>query len=124
MGQIAAWRKKLVLRSYVQKLPGLLRRDYGVSSAYTPSQVRQTISRSGLNENYSCYAISLFSSRASFEEYHRTLGESCDYEGMRGEIAAFHPSGTLDFITADVSGTAGGGHGSYYEGDGGHGHEH
>jgi hypothetical protein len=133
---LEALRKRRATRDYARKLPSLLARDYGASRAYTPSQVSRTIERYGLNSDYSCYAISMFSGRMDFDQYHHGLGENCDYDLMRAEVAAAHFNGDVHFTIPDIlaafpdNGDASGvgdglgaadGH-THGHGDNGHGH--
>jgi hypothetical protein len=102
MAFLRALRKRWVTRDYARKLPNLLARDYGFSQSYSPRQVRSTIERYGLNSDYSCYAISMFSDRAAFDQYHRDLGEHCNYDAMRAEVAAAHFNGNSHFTMSDM----------------------
>jgi len=118
--------KRRAIRHYARSLPRLLAKDYGHSKTYTPAQVRSTIERSGLNTIYSCYAIAMFSTRESFDQFHEANGEPCNYDAMRGEIAIDHFGGNSDFdfsdiITAFSESDAGHDHGGH-DGGGGDGH--
>jgi hypothetical protein len=95
-------RKRRAIRGYVRKLPRMLRADYGFSHNYTPHQVRATIDRNGLNQYYSCYAISMFSDRTDFAQYHESTGETCDYDMMRAEVATSHFHGDVSFTVSDI----------------------
>jgi hypothetical protein len=97
-----------------------LAKDYGKAKTYTPEQVKRTIERSGLSVSDACYGIAMFSSRESFELYHQEIGESCDYDAIRSEIADQHFHGNSGFEISDiatVSSTYGGG----FDADGGDG---
>src|SRR5581483_10888155 len=102
MAFLEAFRRRRATRDYARKLPNLLARDYGAAREYTPRQVRKTIERYGLNGDYSCYAIAMFSGRTDFDQFHRSLGESCDYDTMRADVAVAHFDGNLDFTIADM----------------------
>jgi hypothetical protein len=45
---IRRFKKNRAIKSYVNKLPGLLATDYGRSTHYRPSQIKRTIERAGL----------------------------------------------------------------------------
>jgi hypothetical protein len=136
MNFLTALRKRRVTRDYARKLPRLLAKDYGFSQSYSPRQVRSTIERYRLNGDYSCYAISMFSDRPAFEQYHRELGEHCNYDEMRAEVAAAHFNGNSHFTMSHIVeafpdsthiGGGGGSHGvaeghSHGGADSGHGH--
>ena len=102
MNIIEKYLKRRAIRSYINKLPRLLAKDYGRSKTYTPLQVRRTIERAGLNTVYSCYGISMFSSREDFDQFHFENGESCNYDVMRSEIGHSHFSGNAEFTFADI----------------------
>jgi hypothetical protein len=131
---LEAWRKRRATRDYARRLPKLLAKDYGASQSYTPVQVKRTIDRYNMNSEYSCYGLSMFCDREEFDQYHHTLGESCNYDGMRAEIAATHFDGNVDFTMSDIvqvfsdsSDDAGSGHGvagGHAHGGDGFGHSH
>jgi len=102
MAFLEALRKRRVTRDYARRLPKLLAKDYGFALSYSPRQVRSTIERYGLNSDYSCYAISMFSDRVAFEQYHNGLGENCAYDTMRAEVAAAHFNGNAHFTMSDM----------------------
>ena len=81
--------------------------------------------RSGLNTTYTCYAMAMFSDREAFDLYHRQMGEACDYDVMRQEIADRHFDG-VDFeagaifdLSADLGGGGDGGGSDGGDGGGG-----
>jgi hypothetical protein len=113
-----ALRKRRAIRGYARRLPRLLARDYGASKTYTPQQVRKTIARSGMNTDYSCYGVAMFSGREDFNQFHQSIGETCDYDAMRGEIADSHFHGNTDFTISDIS--AAFSESGSHSGDGGH----
>jgi hypothetical protein len=134
---LRARRKRRAIRDYVRYLPRLLARSYGVSPTYTPGQIKSAINRSGLDADYSCYALAMYSGRDNFDQYHGSTGEDCDYDAMREEVAHQHFHGHADFTirdAADLSSndagaaadalTHGGGHTGGFEAsaDSGHGH--
>ena len=123
-------RRRRAIRSYARKLPGLLRRDYGIASFYTPAQINKTIERSGLNNRYSRHAISMFADRAGFNRYHETIGEPGDYDETRSEVAQTQFHGNVNFTVSEimdayvVSGDHGGGDGGHGAADGHGGADH
>jgi hypothetical protein len=121
--------KRRAIRSYARQLPRLLAKDYGFSRSYTARQVRRTVERSGLNVHHSCYAIAMFSDRDAFVQFHHEIGENCDYDNMRAEIADRHFHGNMDFTISDIfaagvdpghSGSHDAGSGDGHGGDGSH----
>lgn len=98
-------RQRVAVRNYVKHVGPELRKRYGKQRKYTPTQVKQTIYASGYSSDVDCYAFAMFCDRDDFVEYHRTIGESCDYNSMRSEISEscgfIFPSGTT-FDAAEV----------------------
>jgi hypothetical protein len=115
MGFFERFKKRLAIKSYARLLPRLLAKDYGRSKSYTPAQVRSSIERHGLNTEYSCYGIAMFSDREGFDQFHAASGELCNYDEMRGEISNDHFGGNVDFSEHDVASGShwDGGHGSH-----------
>lgn len=99
---VHAYKKHKAIRSYLRKLPRLLVKNYGYAKIYTPSQVRKTIERSGLDVDFSCYGIAIFSDRDGFDEFHQEIGETCDYDAMRAEVGEGYFHGHAGFSTSDV----------------------
>ena len=95
-------RKWIAIRRYVKGLGPELRRRYGRSKRYTPAQVKRTIEQRGYSREWMCYALCMYCGRRDFDAYHRAAGESCDYNAMRGEVAARLLKGAQSFDAADV----------------------
>jgi uncharacterized membrane protein YgcG len=97
-------KKQQAIRTYSKQLGKLLQTRYGIRAKYTPAEVNATIKKSGYGTDYACYAIAMYSDYSDFMEYHRSIGESCNYETMRGEISeclflsdpSFSPSEAID----------------------------
>ncbi|MBU1188901.1 MAG: hypothetical protein KKC01_07720 [Gammaproteobacteria bacterium] len=79
-------RKNKAIRSYLQQLPALLVKDYGMSELYTARQVRSTIERAGMNLEHATYALAMFADRESFDRHHAETGKQCDYNTLRNEV--------------------------------------
>jgi len=103
MGLIKNFNRNRAIKSYIKKLPSLLAKDYGKSKTYTPKQIKKTIERSRLSVTDACFGIAMFSGREAFDQYHQEIGESCDYDGMRSEIADKHFNGNGDFEVTDIA---------------------
>jgi hypothetical protein len=65
--------RKRAIKSYIKKLPSQLMKDYGKAKTYTPKQVK------------------------------RSIGENCDYDVMRCELAGNYFNGNSNFSGADVT---------------------
>jgi uncharacterized membrane protein YgcG len=98
-------RQQVAVQKYVKHVGPELRKRYGKQSRYTPAQVKQTVNASGYSSRDDCYAFALYCSEDDFVDYHRSLGESCDYNSMRSEISDsfgfIFPSGST-FDAAEV----------------------
>jgi hypothetical protein len=81
--------------------------------------VKRTIERRGYSTEWMCYALCMYCGRKDFDAYHREAGESCDYDAMRGEVAARFLEGAQSFDAADVIDSGTGGSGGNAAGDGG-----
>jgi hypothetical protein len=80
-------RRTKAIRLYAQRLGRLLQAKYGEQETYTPAQVKTTMKEWGYPIKYSCYGLAMYCDLIDFNDYHRSIGESCDYEVMRGEIS-------------------------------------
>ncbi len=78
--------KEVAIRTY-SKLGKRLQERYGVRDKYPPAKIKETIVDSGWGNARDCYGIAMYSDRADFIEYHRSIGEICDYDAMRSEIS-------------------------------------
>ena len=95
-------KKNRAIKSYAKKLPELLAKDYGRSAHYRPLQIKRTIERAGLDPIYACYAIAMFSGREDFIRFHNEIGETCDFDAMRAEVAHSYFSGDVNFDVSDI----------------------
>lgn len=79
-------RKNKAIRSYLQQLPALLAKGYGMPELYTARQVRSTIERACMNLEHATYALAMFADRESFDRHHAETGEQCDYNTLRNVV--------------------------------------
>lgn len=82
----STFRKKRVLRTYIKKLPALLRKDYGGVGPYTVGQVTKTVERYGLNRRYVAYACAIFVEKERFVVAYQNE-PSFAYEDLKQEVA-------------------------------------
>ena len=115
-GFFERWRKRKAIKSYIRKLGPLLVKRYGKQHTYTAAQVKRTVDENGFNADYVCYAYSTYLSPADFEAVHREMGQTCDYEAMRSEVAESHFHGHSDFTVHDVFHEAQAHHGDFLGG--------
>ena len=99
-------KKAWAIKSYVRRMPKLLKADHGKSKYYSPYQVKSTVQRHNLNSDYLCYAIAMYSIESDFDAYHHETGQSCDYKDMRTEVAEQYLDGKFDFSTDDLDSAA------------------
>jgi len=62
-------------------------KNYGKKSFYTVQEVKNANRRQGINYDVACWSHAFFNSHSDFDEYHRRIGESCDYIGMKQAMA-------------------------------------
>ena len=97
-------RKQQAIRTYSKRLGRLLRARYGFQDNYAPDLIKAAIKEWGLDIKHACYAIVMYCDYPNFVEYHRSIGESCDYDAMCDEIneclfpsdSTFSTSETID----------------------------
>lgn len=94
--------KWFALRSYVKSLGKKLRERYGSAKKYTLTQVKATIEECGYSVDWMCYALCMYCDYADFMDYHRAMGEPCDYLAMRIEVADRFFQGDASFDVSDV----------------------
>jgi hypothetical protein len=74
-------------RKYIGDIGKILVRDYGKKKYYKPKQVKQAHQRSTWAQlDFSCWAMSTFSSHGDFDRHHEAIGEVCDYTEMKGKM--------------------------------------
>jgi hypothetical protein len=103
--------KRQALYRHLHQVGPELRRRHGAQRHYRPDQVRSVMTSSRSNRypydstyDNDCYGYATYCTQEDFDEYHRSIGESCDYGGMRQEICQsfdFLPGGA-DFDAFDV----------------------
>ena len=99
-------KKERAIRLYAQRLSRLLQAKYGKQETYTPAQVKKTMkemSYSTNSTNYDCYGLAMHCDSEDFSDYHRSTGESCNYEAMRSEISHCLFSNDTTFSTSSLA---------------------
>lgn len=81
--------KRLAIYQYAKRLGRLLRTRYGIQQKYSPMQVKKMMKKWGYSTDYDRYGLAMYCDRADFIDYHRAIGESCDYETLRSEISHY-----------------------------------
>jgi hypothetical protein len=81
-------------------------RHYGKKENYSIQEVRNANRRQGINVDVVCWSHAVFNSHTDFDQYHETLGETCDYVSMKSDMlsSVSNASSTSDAsIAADSS---------------------
>lgn len=75
-------------REYITDIGKILVRDNGKKKYYKPEEVKKAHKKSRWYDyaDFSCWAMSSFSSHEDFDSYHEQTGETCDYVEMKTEM--------------------------------------
>ena len=57
-------------------------KSYGKKRSYAIPEVRKAAQRQEIPIDWHCWAYALYTDRSTFDEYHRQIGEDCEYETM------------------------------------------
>jgi hypothetical protein len=92
--------KRHAMEGHIRQVGPELRRRYGAKRHYQPDQVRTVLRDRPANvytSDYDCYSYATYCTQSDFDDYHRSIGETCDYGAMQQEICqSFDFSGTSD----------------------------
>jgi hypothetical protein len=61
-------------------------RHYGKKENYSVQEVKNANRRQAINVDVVCWSFAVFNTRADFDQYHETIGESCDYASMKSDM--------------------------------------
>jgi hypothetical protein len=98
-------KKERAIRLYARRLIRLLQATYGKQEIYTTAQVKKTMKEWGYSTSYDCYGLAMYCDFEDFSDYHRSIGESCNYEAMRSEISYCLFSNDTTFSTSSLATT-------------------
>ncbi len=75
-------------KEYISDIGRILVEENGKKKYYTPEEVKKAHHKSKWYDglDFSCWAMSTFSSHADFDTYHEETGEVCDYAEMKSEM--------------------------------------
>jgi hypothetical protein len=75
-------------KEYISDIGEILVRDYGKKKFYKPTEIKKShrISKWYDGVDFSCWAMSVFSSHSDFDVYHQQTGEICSYTEMRTDM--------------------------------------
>jgi hypothetical protein len=63
-----------------------LLKNYGKKKYYTVQEVKNANRRQNISVDFGCWSHATFNSHSDFDEYHQSLGETCDYVSMKAEM--------------------------------------
>lgn len=87
-----------------KKIGGDLAKNYGKKKYYSKAMVDSAMRRQSLNLDWSCWSYSLFTPPTEFDDIHRRLGETCDYESMRSQmVSAITDGASSSWFDVDLS---------------------
>lgn len=75
-------------KKYITDIGKILVKDYGKKKYYKPEEVKQAHRKSIWFDgvDFTCWAMSTFSSHSDFDSYHEITGEVCNYIEMKTEM--------------------------------------
>lgn len=73
-------------RSQAKRVGNTLVRQYGKQRYYTVQQVKAANKRERIDIDVCCWSHAMFNTRADFDAYHRSIGETCDYSSMKSQM--------------------------------------
>lgn len=73
-------------RRQIQLVGNDLLKNYGKKKYYSVEEVKQANKRSHIDFDFYCWSHAIFNSHSDFDEYHRSMGEVCDYISMKAEM--------------------------------------
>jgi len=74
-------------RQQVRLVGNDLVKHYGKKPFYTVQEVQNANKRQGIPYDVACWSHAFFNTHADFDAHHHSIGESCDYIGMKKEMA-------------------------------------
>lgn len=65
-----------------------LTKTHGKKKYYTQSQIKRALEKYGYPIDFHCWAYCLFMDHPSFDTYHESIGENCDYLSMKESMVS------------------------------------
>lgn len=91
-------------RTQVRVVGNDLLKNYGKKPYYSVQEVKNANRRQGIRDDVVCWSHAAFNSHSDFDRYHQSLGESCDYVAMKGEmLSAVSHGGDTSWFDIDLS---------------------
>ena len=73
-------------RKQVQMVGNDLLKNHGRKKYYSVQEVKNANRRQGINYDVGCWSHATFNSHKDFDQYHQSIGESCDYISMKSDM--------------------------------------
>jgi hypothetical protein len=73
-------------RKLLQVVGNDLVKNYGKKPYYTVQEVKDANRRQKVDVDVVCWLHAVFNTHSDFDRYHESIGESCDYVAMKGEM--------------------------------------
>lgn len=74
-------------KEYISDLGKILVKNYGKKKYYKPEEIKKSHQKSKWYDfDFACWGMSAFSSQMDFINYHREIGEDCNYIAMKAEM--------------------------------------
>lgn len=94
------FKKKRILKKFVNKLPGCLARRYGVAEYYSLGQLQCTLDEEKYPEQYRGYAMVMFLTENNARA---EIGIDSVYDDIRQELANRYYDGDIEFSTKPLT---------------------
>ena len=75
-------------KEYITAIGKILVKEHGKKKFYKPKEIKKAHQNSNWVDvlDFSCWGMVMFSSHSDFDEYHKKIGEVCDYVAMKTEM--------------------------------------
>ncbi|CAM8634046.1 hypothetical protein MCEMIEM13_00191 [Comamonadaceae bacterium] len=91
-------------RKQMQAVGSDLLKNYGRKRYYSVGEVKSANRRQNIGLDFWCWSHASFNSHTDFDDYHRSIGESCDYIAMKGEmLSSVSTSADTSWFDLDMS---------------------
>ena len=91
-------------RAQVQLVGNDLISNYGKKDHYSVEEVKAANARQSIGIDVACWSHAVFNSHHDFDDYHRSIGEACDYAAMKTEmLEAVSSASDVSWFDIDLS---------------------
>jgi len=84
------------MKELEKKVGSDLLKRHGKQKYYTPAQVKESCRSTQYPVDWHCWAMCFYTDHSSFDRYHQSIGESCDYTGMKSQMVSALTDGSSD----------------------------